>query len=83
MITVSEYRVEPYRSVEIALGATYVTKIILGNTPVEEDPTICRVQAGENVELAYSVSVTTFRQSLPSPEHEDILVVLGPADRDQ
>ena len=80
MVAVGKDRIQPDRSVEVALGSADVTEIVLGYAPVKEDPTVGGVQMGKDVELADGVGVAVFGESLATPEHKDILVELGQAE---
>ena len=81
MVPVGKHRIDLDRIVKITLRSPDVSKIVLGDAPVKIDPTVGGVEPGQDVELADGIRITAFREGVTPPEHENILVILGTADR--
>ena len=76
MVAVREDRIEPYGSVEVSLRTAQVTKVVLGDAPIEESPAISRVQTRKDVELTDRLRIFPVRKSRAASEIEHVLIVL-------
>ena len=76
VIAVGEHRIQAYGSVEVCLGSAVVAEIVLGYSAEEEAPVVGGVEPRENVEVLYGKRVFPVCESLASPPHEHILIVL-------